>query len=117
MLASVMEALGMSRASLGRALGVSETLARGLADGSRPLTVERLVEAGRVGAAVLRMAADLAAPVPRSHASPEKHAMAIARVSGWLAECVEGGDVAAMRRAALQGREAYEALLADLEVE
>lgn len=120
-----LQATGTAKTTLAARWGVDEAVARRICAGERPLTVERLVEAGRVGAAVLRLAAEEAHPVARRGASPERHVLSVARHAGAVAAEVEAatadGVVDATERArilgrALELRDAADALIADLGV-
>lgn len=124
-LALALQATETPKAALAARWGVDAVIVRRVCAGERPLTVERLVEAGRVGAAVLRLAAEEAHPVARRGASPERHVLAVARHAGAVAAEVEAatadGVVDAAERArilgrALELRDAADALIADLGV-
>ena len=113
-----LQATGVAKTTLAARWGVDEAVVRRICAGERPLSVERLVEAGRVGAAVLRAAAEEAHPVARRGASPERHVLSVVRVAGAIAAEVESaeGDMARILGRALELRDAADALIADLEV-
>jgi hypothetical protein len=81
-LSEALRATGTAKTALAARLGVDEAVVRRLCAGELPLSVERLVEAGRVGAVVLRAAAEEAHPMARRGTSPERHVLAVVRVAG-----------------------------------
>ena len=122
-LEDAMRATGTANTALAALLGVDERIVRDIRSGARALTVDRLIAAGSVGAAALRAAAEVASPPARRGAAPEQHGLAVARHAGALAGVVEQAvadgvvsldEKRAIRGAALAGRAAYDALLADL---
>lgn len=114
-LSLVVQATG-TKAALAARLGVDDAIVRRLCSGAAPITVERMVAAGRAGAAVLRLAAEEAYPVARRGASPERHVLSITRYAGAVAAEVESTESSVARTLgrALELRDAADALIADL---
>jgi hypothetical protein len=110
-----LRALDISTSDLARRLGVDERIVRDLRAGARPLTLDRCLEAGPVGAAVLRIVAEHADRTARHGATPERHALACSGAAGELArDAAVGAPREALLGRALLLRRAADAAILDL---